>query len=122
MSFDLEFFVDASGNAPCRKWMDSLDDEKLAALIAALRTILAKHGLDVCGTPYGKQLGTGLAEFRVRRDTPSGHVLLRVFFHAYGRRRILLLSGYDKGVDPSDRRQQKEIRRARQLLREFRDR
>ncbi len=102
--------------------MDGLDDEKLASLIAALRTILSEYGVGVCGTPYGKQLGAGVSEFRVRRETPSGRILLRVFFHAYGQKRILLLSGYDKGADPSDRRQQKEIRRARQLLREFRDR
>jgi hypothetical protein len=102
--------------------MGALDDDKLAALTGALRAILKEHGIAVCGTPYGKHLGQGLAEFRVRRETQRTQALLRVFFHAYGHRRILLLGGYDKGIDPSERRQQREIRAARRCLREFRSR
>jgi len=48
--------------------------------------------------------------------------LLRVFCHAYGNRIILLLGGYDKGSDPSAKRQNEEIRVARQRLAEFRRR
>jgi hypothetical protein len=43
-------------------------------------------------------------------------ILLRVFFCTAGRKIILLVSGYDKARDPSDRRQQREIARARKLL------
>ena len=49
-------------------------------------------------------------------------VLLRVFVHFHGARIMLLLGGYDKGVDPKERRQQRGITRARRLLREFRER
>lgn len=46
----------------------------------------------------------------------SAKILLRVFFcTGPGRKIILLLSGYDKGKDPSGRRQQREIVKARKL-------
>jgi hypothetical protein len=121
MTYELEFFTDERGRSPCEAWMASLDDERLAALIGATRGILAEQGIGVCGTPYGKHLGHGLCEFRIRRETAQGTILLRMFFHAYGKRRVVLLSGYDKGADPSDKRQQREIRRARTLLRDFRE-
>lgn len=35
---------------------------------------------------------------------------------------ILLIGGYDKGGDPSERRQQREIREARRLLMQFQER
>jgi hypothetical protein len=47
---------------------------------------------------------------------PPTPVLLRVFVHFHGKRVVLLLSGYDKGDDPSDRRQRREISRARKRL------
>lgn len=42
--------------------------------------------------------------------------MLRVFFCTSGQKVILLLSGYDKGKDPSDRRQDREVAKARKLL------
>lgn len=119
--FEVEFFVDGSGRSACRQWCDGLVDYKLQTFLGAVQGVLSQQGIGVCGTPYGKHLGQGLAEFRIRRDSDRGPVLLRVFFHAHGDHKILLLSGYDKGADPTERRQQKEIRRARGLLREFRD-
>jgi hypothetical protein len=86
----------------------------------------------------GKQLGSGLAEFRLRHDErevlgresgsterelpdPSPEkILLRVFFHAHGNHLILLLSGYDKGARPNARHQQREVERARVYLKEWR--
>jgi len=35
---------------------------------------------------------------------------------------VLLLGGYDKGKDPKDKRQQREIARARKLLAQFKQR
>jgi hypothetical protein len=59
--------------------------------------------------------------------TPPGgkkgeRVLLRVFFHSYGKRVVLLLGGYNKGKDPSERRQQREIATARKRLEGFKAR
>jgi len=44
---------------------------------------------------------------------------LRGFCHARGDRVVLLLGGYDKGADPSRRRQQREIETARRRLADF---
>ncbi len=105
--------------------------------VAALTFVLARTGLDVSRSEWGKQLGGGLAEFRLRhdeREVLSGHgasdasdlpevspekILLRVFFHAHGNRLILLLSGYDKGSRSSTRHQQREIERARAYLKKW---
>ena len=48
------------------------------------------------------------------------NVLIRVFVHFHGDRVVLLLSGYDKGSDPSDRRQSTAIAKARRYLIEWR--
>lgn len=54
-----------------------------------------------------------------QRKSTAENVLLRVFFHAHGDRLILLLGGYDKGRDPSKKRQQSEIDAARMRLTEW---
>ena len=45
------------------------------------------------------------------RSRPRQRILLRVFVHFHGSRVILLLGGYDKGKDPSEKKQQREIGR-----------
>jgi hypothetical protein len=135
--YEIEFFRRTDGSEPVRRFIDSLSNDKRDALLAALVHILARQGLGVCGSEWGKQLGRGLAEFRLRHDereviaregataeldlpdhSPE-KILLRVFFHAHGKRLVLLLSGYDKGARPSARHQQREIERARGYLKEW---
>ena len=139
--FTIEYYRSPDGDEPVRRWVFSkLDTHKRRAIVMALQYILAEQGQDVCGTEYGRHLGQGLFEFRLRHDavalgrrlhvvppsqpaaTPGGPVLLRVFCHAYGGRVILLLAGYDKGSHPSRRRQQREIDIARRRLTDFRAR
>ena len=138
--FVIEFFEDDDGHSPVEAWMDSdLTDMELAALLAGLEHVLRHRGIDVCRTEWGKQLGEGLFEFRIRHtaaeiermftDASSGRpagkhekVLLRVFCHAYGTKIVLLLNGYDKAGDPSDKRQQRAIMLARRRLAEFKER
>jgi hypothetical protein len=114
-------------------------------MVAAIDEILAFEGPGICGTRYGRALGRGLCELRVRHsaaelrarfqphglDTrpaiPSaagdrGGILLRLFFHPHGDRQILVLAGYDKGVRPSARRQSKQIQLARRRLADHRRR
>jgi hypothetical protein len=134
MSWTIKFFVDDEGRQPARKFIEDLDMPKRMAMIAAVECFLESRGLDVCRTEYGRQLGDGLFEFRVRHDEPtvlrkanrpvddvggSTEVLLRLFCHAYGDKIVLLLGGYDKGEHPSGRRQSREIERARRNLRSF---
>jgi hypothetical protein len=132
MPWAVEFFEDDRGRQPAREWLQSLDSLKRASAIAAIQVILTELGLDVCATEYGKQLGSGMFEFRVRHDEAvirgkageegggkRGEVLLRIFCHAYGQRVVLLLGGYDKGAAPSRRRQDQAIETARKRLRSF---
>ncbi len=136
--FTLEFYEDEHGDQPVLRWLrEDLTPTQRRAIGVALREILEHEGIGVCRTAYGKQLGDGLFEFRLRHDaaeilrsvgkearpeTGGERILLRVFCHAYGDRIILLLGGYDKGADPSARRQQKEIEVARKRLVDFRKR
>ena len=129
----VEFYADESGREPCQEWANKLSPTKEAALRAALRLVLIPRGLDIVGSEYGKSLGGGLYELRLRWTAdeirhkvlglPPGDVgqapekiLLRVFFCTAGRKIILLMSGYDKAEDPSERRQNREIAKARKLL------
>lgn len=139
--YTLEFYRDPEGHQPVRDWLrDDLDRGKARALGVAMFHILQQEGVGVCGTEYGKPIGKGLFEFRLRHSAQEvlhnlgllppeeprlkseSDVLLRVYCHAYGSRVILLLAGYDKGTAPSKRRQQKEIQLAMTRLKDFQDR
>jgi hypothetical protein len=134
----LEPFEAEDGSVPYERFIGKLSDFQFAALDAAMGRVLAIRGLDLVRTEWLKALGEGLHEFRVRHDADEiaqmvggevsararapEAVLLRVFVHFHGARVILLIGGYDKGGDPSERRQQREIREARRLLTQFKER
>ena len=118
-AYVLDFYVDALGNVSAREWLRSLEPRKKFAAGHAMEAQLQQDGLGVCRTRWGKNLGGGVAEFRVSEPSAEGEVVLRVFFHAFGDRRILILHGYDKGDDPSTNRQQREISEARRRLNDF---
>jgi hypothetical protein len=140
MAWKVRFYRDLeTGAQPARDWLDGLagaDEAKQLAVLAAVERVLAVHGVDVCETEWGKNLGRALYEFRVRHpattirnmfplprdgdDAPDSigepaKILLRLFFTTYGPGVILLLSGYDKGTDPSRGRQEREIERASEM-------
>jgi hypothetical protein len=118
-AYTLEFYEDPSGRQPVRQWIkDELTPEARRTVGAAMREILQEHGISVCGTAFGRQLKGGLFEFRLREEG----LLVRVFCHAYGKRVILLLGAYDKGRDPSLRRQNEEIEVARERLEQWKAR
>jgi putative component of toxin-antitoxin plasmid stabilization module len=128
-----EFYEDRHGKRPAENWMDDLDEIKFAAMNAAILHVLEPNGLELGRTEWLKPLGDGLHEFRVRH-TPREiismfadegvpvpekvpvKILLRLFVHFHGTKVILLLSGYDKGDDPSEKQQQREIAKAKKLL------
>lgn len=125
--FQLKFYVDDDGREVVRDWLRSLSLRKKQVLGTAMQKMLQHLGVDVCKTEFGRQLRGGLFEFRLRQDAgaiidekgrrvPPEKILLRVFCHAYGDKVVLLLGGYDKGEDPSPKRQQKEIEEARRRL------
>ena len=117
--FKLEFYKDRAGRQPVLEWLrDKVSISRRRAVGTALREILQEQGAAVCGTPFGRQLGRGLFEFRLS----EGDILLRAFCHAYGDKVILLLAAYDKGKDPSAKRQTKEIELARGRLTDWQQR
>lgn len=105
-----------------------LPERESAVTVAAIEQVLARIGIAICESEWGKPLGGGLYEFRIRRDVRApterlggrGRVLIRVLCAFEGNRVILLLGGYDKLRDPSKRRQQREIRAAAAVLRAWR--
>lgn len=133
-----EPFEADNGTVPYERFIEELSDFKFVALEAAIDRVLSVRGIDLVRTEWLKALGEGLHEFRVRHgadeigrmfggdppavDAPKEKVLLRVFVHFYGDRVVLLLGGYDKGDDPKERRQQREITEARRLLVQFKER
>jgi phage-related protein len=118
-AYTLEFYEEPDGREPVRQWIkDDLTPEDRRTVGAAMREILQEHGVGVCGTRFGRQLRGGLFEFRLREEG----LLVRVFCHAYGNRVVLLLGAYDKGRDPSPRRQDQEIEVARTRLQQWKAR
>ena len=119
--FAIVFYETPRGDKPILRWIkDDLSVRQRRALGYAIYRLLQRYGVGVCDTEFGRQLGYGLFEFRlrVRARTDGEAALLRVFCHAEGERAILLLGGYDKGKDPGGRRQEREIKVARRRLTE----
>lgn len=132
MTDQTEWTIEYEGEAFERFFLD-LPQYEQAVLTAAIEHVLKRSGKDICKSEWGKALGDGLYEFRVRRSlqailslsgehAPEGTVgagravLLRVFCTFHGTKIVLFFSGYDKQSDPSDKRQQREIARARKML------
>lgn len=133
-AWTLEFYEEA-GLEPVLDFLRGLDSVKEQALTAALRNVLAYEGIGVCRSSWGRwiQGAPGIFEFRVRHDaatilrerglsvpanldTSHHNILLRVFCHAHGEKIVLLLAAYDKGKEPSAKRQSAEIKRAKLRL------
>lgn len=134
--YEIEFYEDEHGDAPVLRWLrEELSPRKRRALGTAMSRVLQLLGVGVCGTEFGRQLGKGLFEFRLRgadlakvvpesgtRGRVEAKMLLRVFCHAHGDKLLLLLGGYDKGEDTSAKRQDEEIAVARSRLKDWQNR
>jgi len=86
------------------------------AIDAAIDEDLQAHGPDICNRSLGKALGGGLYEMRLRKNP---NILLRVFFGVH-RGLVVIVGGYDKKSDPSEKRQAKEISDARNVFSDWR--
>jgi hypothetical protein len=125
---------DLTGHCPFGAWFGKLDEYEQVVVDAGISKILEPLGMSICDTEWGKPLGGGLYEVRIRRKlsairtwgapvedaepVPAGErsVLLRLFVAFQGDRVVLLFQGYNKGKDPSERWQAKEIETARKHL------
>jgi hypothetical protein len=115
--WEVEFYADEAGREPCRAWMEKLPPTKRIALEVAIQLVLARRGPAVVETEFGKALGGGLYEFRLRWSAEEVRrkvvgvladgtarpekILPRVFFCTSSGKIILLLGGYDKAKDPA---------------------
>ncbi len=123
--YAIEFYEAPSGDKPALRWIrEDLTVRQRRALGYAMQRLLQRYGVGVCGTEFGRQLGGGLFEFRLRLSLASDgeRALLRLFCHAADDRIVLVLGGYDKARSPSARRQAAEITRARRRLSAYRSR
>lgn len=121
-----------------QRFVRSLAKYEQAVLIAAIEYVLQVRGPDICASEWGKPLGSGLYEFRVRKslrtimenagvEIPQGAhhgrpVQIRLFCTFHGQKIILIHHGYDKKADPSKKRQQREIARARTIHKRWKSR
>lgn len=131
--------IEYADDGKFERFFNGLGEYEQAVLVAAVENVLQPYGIDICQGEWGKALDKGLYEFRIRRSLntilneygqhndkqrlatfPDHQVLLRVFCTFHGSKIVLLLGGYDKGKDPSPKRQQKEIQRARKQLTQWR--
>ncbi len=135
--YEVEFYEDANGHSPVHDWIMAVSSGLRRAIGVAMYEVLQFEGVNVCESEFGKALGDGLYEFRLRHDAdeivgrkkplrkrlyPKEKVLLRVFFHPHGEKLILLVGGYDKKRFSGRKRQQKEIETARMRLKEWKAR
>lgn len=129
LRWTVEYYATASGAAPVLEWLRGLPEAKRAAWLAFVDFALVPMGKDIGQSGYVKALGQGLFELRVDHDAAelaqvfgvdlstrpeladlaAEGILLRVFCTFYGDKVVLLLSGLDKGAQPS------AVRAARKL-------
>jgi putative addiction module killer protein len=104
--YSLRHYVAANGKRPFAEWLCSLPDRNAAARVQIRleRLRLGNFG-DV------RSVGKGLSELRI--DVGPGY---RVYFMVEGQSIVVLLCGGDKTT------QQKDIRRAREYLADYRRR
>ncbi|MHB1969355.1 MAG: hypothetical protein ACYCPK_03865 [Acidimicrobiales bacterium] len=132
-----DFYQEPDGRYPVEEWLKKLPKVKQLAVKAAIRHVLQPRGMDLAKSEWLKPLGKGLHEFRIRHteaeirqmftqekvEAPQGDdgsgILLRIYIHFHGDRACLLLASHDKGDDPSERRQQREIKVARKRLEQW---
>lgn len=122
--------VDYEDGGKFEAFFNSLEAYEQAVVTAAIENVLERMGIDICSGSWGKSLGDGLYEFRINtslavlmKDVPDydespgddQKILVRIFCAFHGKKIVLLHHGYNKGKDPSVRRQQKEIKVARKL-------
>lgn len=102
----------AGDDLPFDAFESSLTDEQWVVLDESLQHELAREGTDLlrndrkmhtmpCGG--GRHPQPSVLMYKIREGTPSSEVVLRIFFDTAPGRTIVLLHGYDKGDDISDR-------------------
>lgn len=116
-------FKDKSGKNHFYDWyVNELDDEKQMCVNSILNGKLLKQGPGLVETRWLKIIKGDLYQLRVlKHEKPTRQkILLRIYLCFDANHQVTVLSGYDKGADPSRERQTQEIEKASQLLEEWR--
>ena len=98
--WQITYYVDENGREPFRRWVDGLPPSAARAVFDEIEIRLALDGPNVCRDHWGRSLGRGLYELRIRRD----RLLVRVFFGTARGRVVIILGGLDKGRRPKHQR------------------
>ena len=91
--WEIELYATVDGACPFEAWHRKLPAGKQVVIKESMQAQLVRRGTGVCSDDWGRALGGGLYELRMRQRG----VLLRVFFAPIAERRLLVLGGLDKG-------------------------
>lgn len=129
-------FFQENSDKPVLTWIEQLSARKRWLLRAAIDEYLTRLGRQVCDEPtLGREVDAGLFEFRIEMppeelarvtgrfyppqppNVPYEDICLRVFCHeGSDGTTVVLLSGYDCGLDPSDEKYKRDLDLARSRL------
>jgi putative component of toxin-antitoxin plasmid stabilization module len=114
--WEIELYATVDGACPFEAWHRKLPAGKQVVIKESMQAQLVRRGTGVCSDDWGRALGGGLYELRMRQRG----VLLRVFFAPIAERRLLVLGGLDKGRHA--KRQTAAIQACRDRLAEWHQR
>jgi phage-related protein len=112
--WDVVFYRDARGRAPVERFIEGLPSKLQARLLRTIN-LLAEHGTELTAPLAEKVTGERFWELRIRQGTN----IVRVFYFAATRRRMVLLHAF---IKKSQRAPRREIETARARYDEYRSR
>jgi putative component of toxin-antitoxin plasmid stabilization module len=91
--WEIELYATVDGACPFEAWHRKLPAGSQVVINESMQAQLVRRGTGVCSDDWGRALGGGLYELRMRQRG----VLLRIFFAPNAERSLLVLGGLDKG-------------------------
>ncbi len=121
---DVLIYVDKFGKNYFEEWyLTKLDIESQELVRQAIKQQLLVRGRKLIDTLWLKSVYPDLFQLRIRKSRKPQRIkiLLRIYLCFDDDNQIVLLSGYNKGIDTSRVVQSNEIERARRLLNDWRE-
>ena len=121
---DVLIYVDKFGHNYFEEWYQTkLDIESQELVRQAIKQQLIVRGRNLIDTLWLKSVYPDLFQLRIRKSRKPQRIkiLLRIYLCFDDNNQIVLLSGYNKGIDTSRIVQSNEIERARRLLNDWRE-
>ena len=120
---DVMIYVDKFGHNYFEEWyIHKLDTESQDLVRQAISQQLIVRGRNLIDTLWLKSVYPDLFQLRIKKSRKPQRIkiLLRIYLCFDEDNQIVLLSGYNKGIDTSRLVQSSEIERARGLLNDWR--